>query len=829
MAYPDYTNNFDTKWKDQRTPCKYDVDDPTFCSPMSVISGLVSGFCERQAVVNSTFVTGITASPVTSDWFAATSAGRDAIVNSCVQHVISHDLKPSDVGAESYKGLVDGSFHPVDRATVVDGGVTKTTTYMTHMDGLIDSLVQTGEYKTDITGGTTYTTFEQLASAARDATAGTASACGLAVSGGTAYSSEFMPMFPKAWALERKWMLEQLRYTGTQGITNKTIGRNDGVIMVDNRSESPSRDTIIKVNDTYYKRHSAGDHDEYYPFAWSNTNGAGIVYTAMLYPTIGDNAHNSATSNDYDITGVTANSNQYTNNVVSSYNAGTPTQHLPIDSDTGRINIETGMVEISDGAFSPSNWDTTAGPGATVTTNGTTVTFVSAGGSYTMPSYLVLYTSAYEGYPPDQIAFVNDEYVSGSAVNQLDIVGQNIGGKTIPVSVFFDRPRELDFGFCDVYGHTQSIYVTGATTIQTNPGAGAVIVLSGGTATVTCEIEKAIVEPDGVLSIGADGYVKACCILSGGTTSGTLVGEYRDGTNELTVSTVLHNFIPCQADGAYQSNFIQVTGGATVTYTPESPPPDSACIRVLNGTCVLSGVSASCIRVDSGGTAIMSGHPNAYTSVGNVSIRADGVFSMSCQAQDERANVQALYVMSGGTAVMTCDEGINAGAPYCTVLSGGSLSFNKNIVFAYSYYYGCLLRTEEGAVVQLLNDNGTPCTSPRDILIWKGINRYPKFAEYYRFNNHGLKLADNTAIHYGWNVVNVTVPAGTVGVFATGGSITATGVGPVEQILCTGTAQTRYNSPIRTVVGFSIQAVRSIAQDTTTDHYPEFRLRQNKT
>lgn len=213
MAYPDYTNNFDSKWKDQSTPCKYDVDDPTFCSPMSVLSGLVSGFCERQAVINSSFVTGTTASPVTSDWYAATQAGRDAIVDSCVQHVACHDLKPSQVGAESYKGPVDGSFHAVDHASVQDGGVTKTTTYMTHMDGLIDSLVQTGEYRTDITGATAYTTFDQLAASASAAVTGTVSACSLAVSGGTAYSSEFMPAFPKAWALERKWMLEQLRYT----------------------------------------------------------------------------------------------------------------------------------------------------------------------------------------------------------------------------------------------------------------------------------------------------------------------------------------------------------------------------------------------------------------------------------------------------------------------------------------------------------------------------------------------------------------------------------------------------------------------------------------
>ena len=215
MAYPDYTNNFDSKWKDQSTPCKYDVDDPTFCSPMSVLSGLVSGFCERQAVVNSNFVTGTTASPVTVDWSATTQASRDAIVNSCVQHVAAHDLLPSQVGAESYKGPVSAAFMPADHDAKVDGNVMVDTTYMTHMDNLITSLVETGEYRTDLTGGTAYTTFSQLASSASAAVAGTVSAItSVPVQGGTNYSQEFMPSFPKEWAKERKWMLEQLRYTG---------------------------------------------------------------------------------------------------------------------------------------------------------------------------------------------------------------------------------------------------------------------------------------------------------------------------------------------------------------------------------------------------------------------------------------------------------------------------------------------------------------------------------------------------------------------------------------------------------------------------------------
>ena len=72
-------DNPSLKWKgpvdstaQEPLPIEYDVDDPTFCSPKSVLSGLASGFCERWAVTHPEFIvaynggnsTGIPASAV---------------------------------------------------------------------------------------------------------------------------------------------------------------------------------------------------------------------------------------------------------------------------------------------------------------------------------------------------------------------------------------------------------------------------------------------------------------------------------------------------------------------------------------------------------------------------------------------------------------------------------------------------------------------------------------------------------------------------------------------------------------------------------------------
>lgn len=821
----------DLKWVDEARHT-YDVDDPTFCSPESVISGLVSGFCERQAVVNSSFITGTTASPVTSDWYAATDAGKAAIVDSCVQHVICHDLKPSDVGAESYKGPVDGSFHPVDRASVQDGGVTKITTYMTHMDGLIDSMVQTGVYKTDITGATAYTTFDQLASSASAAVAGTASACDLAVSGGTNYSVNFMPMFPKDWALERKWMMEQLRYTGDQGGNYRLTGRNDGVTINMSREEAPLSSFVLTIDGGgVYVRDASLDVDG--RWAWRKTSGTGAatLFSDDQFPVVGNSLYDPNSGNRYDITKVIAANGQFEQVVEDAYNDGTDTQHEDITQETGRLSIENTMKDLESCTYNPANWDITPGPGETVTPTGGTVTITTDnGGTYTVPSYYVMRTSAYddtEALP--QTTIITGEKVSGSAVKQLDIVGTNIGGKTIPVSVFFGRAYNSPFIFCSAYGSAGTVYVSTARTITTGP-EGALIVLSGGTATVeNCIVGSAIVEDGGRLIVGTAGYIQNCCLLTGGTVN----GEFRTGTNELTIGRMFYDFIPCAYDNGFQENYVQITG-TTVVYDHTSPDPVPSYIRVAeNGLCVLSGVSVSTIRIDEGGSAYLLGDRNNTTEASYISVRYGGVVSVYC-ADDTYAGVNDIDIMSGGTAVL--HKMTTNGDCYvknCGVDSGGSLYFDSNVNLCPGAGNDQgTLNTTDGAIVQMTDTAGNVCRDPRTLLRWRGLWRHPSLCQINRFNNHSLKLANGSTVSYGWNVVDVVVPTGsTVGVFATGGTITTAGVGPVEEILVRGNVQDNNYGyvPVNLRVGFAICAVRSIKEDDVTDHYPGFKLRQNVT
>lgn len=190
-------------------PIEYDVDDPTFCSPKSVLSGLASGYCERRAVLDPVFVVSYgNHTSRTLNWNDAVSstAYRESIVHNLVENIAAHNT-----------ALVS-AFCPNDATFMVPMVSTAQapSTYMTHMDGMITQLIESGGYVTDMTAASKYTTFNQLAGAAVTTAAANQSALAhTPVSGGEAYSSEFMPAYPAEWAKERKWMLDQLRFTTT--------------------------------------------------------------------------------------------------------------------------------------------------------------------------------------------------------------------------------------------------------------------------------------------------------------------------------------------------------------------------------------------------------------------------------------------------------------------------------------------------------------------------------------------------------------------------------------------------------------------------------------
>ena len=589
----------DLKWVDTANHT-YDVNDPTFCSPESVISGLVSGFCERQAVVNSSFITGTTASPVTSDWYAATDAGKAAIVNSCVQHVICHDLKPSDVGTESYKGPVDGSFHAVDHASVQDGGVTKTTTYMTHMDGLIDSLVQTGEYKTDITGATAYTTFAQLASSAVSSSTAEGSACALASSGGTAYSSEFMPSFPAAWAKERKWMLEQLRFTTTSlSLALLEADSNDawvyswmsGYVKLDSTIKSVQFGTGSSFSlDVTFAAISGSMTDSktmdgFYNIQCGLTNvAAGTQITSVsLYPVFGDMAWVTRRGMDYRHMHYVDDGQVVHGGSDSDYcvtSGGTLVVHL--DATTSQVAVESGGTVICTSSIHPVRQNNhTYASDAAVTYPGKPGYFLSnrTGSNGRTAASLPAWPEDIDDVITDG-TMVWDIFRSEPGINYLNIFS---GGIVIPYhegsSMFqiahavghefrwasgdcrMDRDNWVYYSggqqqvICD---SDTRVFITGGATATVNTDARGVYI-SGATATISACSTYMLAVDDGAVVTATDVRFGLITVLPGG------VLKLRNTTDSSTSMSVLQvskgGIAIMESPDVYAGTLMMIDGG----------------------------------------------------------------------------------------------------------------------------------------------------------------------------------------------------------------------------------------------------------------------------
>ena len=208
------------KWKGPSSggaalPVEYDVDDPTFCSPKSVLSGLASGFCERWAVTHPEFIVAYNGgNSTTLNWNDANSAAayRTSIVSNFVENIIAHNAAVESAFCEN-----NGDFMAPEHPTA-----SSASNYMTYMDNMITQLITSGGYyTTSAANSPSYSAFNQLAASA-NANAPAASACGLPVSNASAYTSQFLPAYPAAWAKERKWMLEQLRFVKTAGTMTDT-------------------------------------------------------------------------------------------------------------------------------------------------------------------------------------------------------------------------------------------------------------------------------------------------------------------------------------------------------------------------------------------------------------------------------------------------------------------------------------------------------------------------------------------------------------------------------------------------------------------------------
>lgn len=197
----------------------FDVNDPTMWLPLTVMSGLASGYCERRAVVSSGFkVAAGAAASTTVNWYEATDEQKAAIVSACANNMALGRTMTSmfySAGADANGQLI--------------GSATGGSDYMTRMDSAITGLI-TGNASASVfcrADGSRYSTasnnaastFSALAADAKTRAdsyyAGQASASISAPVrfGGSSLKTEGYPGLPMEWALERKWMLDELKYT----------------------------------------------------------------------------------------------------------------------------------------------------------------------------------------------------------------------------------------------------------------------------------------------------------------------------------------------------------------------------------------------------------------------------------------------------------------------------------------------------------------------------------------------------------------------------------------------------------------------------------------
>lgn len=197
-----------TYWTDH-TNSSFNVDDPTFWPPLPVISGIASGFCERLAVAKiaaagGTVTSGAQATLVTgATWTIGATTEPDLGSNNAIVSNVANGFATGATGTALYN---------THNATFQVVGTSAGDNYMKAVDNAITSMVTMQDSYVD-ENGTAYS-FNTLATAATTRAAARDSSIQTPVEGGTNFNAPFAPAYPVEWAKERKWMLDQLRYTG---------------------------------------------------------------------------------------------------------------------------------------------------------------------------------------------------------------------------------------------------------------------------------------------------------------------------------------------------------------------------------------------------------------------------------------------------------------------------------------------------------------------------------------------------------------------------------------------------------------------------------------
>ncbi len=201
------------------------MDNPSFWTNLSVLSGLASGYCERLAVAKlASAGTAVTAgAKVTlvsgNTWTMGPTIAADVTAN---DNIVSKVINGFALGK------TDAALFTTSQAVFRPVGTSLGSNYMRAVDSAIVSMCNIpGGYVQGANDTDAYT-FSDLATAAKtrseiESVAGSAVAKPTANGGVLARKGALA--YPVAWAKQRKWMLDTLRYTGSSvAVTGTSVG-----------------------------------------------------------------------------------------------------------------------------------------------------------------------------------------------------------------------------------------------------------------------------------------------------------------------------------------------------------------------------------------------------------------------------------------------------------------------------------------------------------------------------------------------------------------------------------------------------------------------------
>lgn len=765
----------------------FDLDDPRFTSPMSVISGIASGYCERKAAVSAAY--------------AAASWTTDAVKSNTVSRMAANIAINHNIGVLSAYGAGSETFQAPQSWTV--GTSPQNKTFMDYFDHDLAALAT--NYVTR--GGVAYDGFDSLAvaasaRAASDVTVSnytgytvgtTATSGGVGgVAGTSEYTGTFVPMFAAGWAVERRDMLEELRYTPIPVIDDFYYCRESNIYFVSDSTQ----DTTLSINSVVHTGIATGELIE------DSDNMDLHIQTDLRYGQFTD------------VSALTVNGASYASwAAASTIPAGDLTMvwHGDAGEHTRQVPAAyLGAVWTYD--ISPSG----IGSACRI------VTQIQA-----------------QGNAPAEIGLLIDDNITGE----------------YPISVFLGKPYYFGtvpyFSDCYARVDTVSARVDTAYTQDDIPMYGNLIVLEGATVTVTdCWLDEVVVEPGGKLILDCQDTgliggprIGHCCLLISGNQRGSVEGLFTDinhpgtGRYEPLIENMYLDFAT-MADYTNMTRCTLLTGG-TISQIPDeyysaAIVPPGITVTLQNVHTQNGNRTMETLFIQSGGTAIVDNtddtaayeisacwiEPGGTLIVHQLYLDSDGQADTSLTIRD-------LTICSGGTCTF---DGLGmTKIPYAAVLSGGTLNLTELVGIGEGWdYYHSHMQVEDGAVVTLYDANGTAKTALKDIYEYRSSSWLPNSTTVKRFNSLGMTTADTEepAVK-GWNVINATFAPVLDGGTPTGSSYATLFVS--TGALVVDNPQTIYfaGEDSATIYdGFEIVTYKGFRDIITSDHYPKFVYRK---